>query len=161
MKGHGWGAWGRKRHGSHSKDRSPRHGSGHKKEKLMKMKGFFDEVVAKLVDERINHMIPCIKERLQKGDESIEQIVSDLTHNGFNCKGCEMNPIKGIRYQCYKCANFNLCQTCEEKVEHEHPLLKIKKVMEESNEKEDFRFFKKLFRQYFKSPHKRGSSSSQ
>ena len=163
-KGHGWGGWGcwgRKRQGSGSKDKSPRHGSGHKKEKLMKMKGFFNEVVAKLVDERINHMLPCIKERIQNGEEPLQQIVSDLVHNGYNCKGCEMNPIKGIRYQCNKCANFNLCQTCEDKIEHEHPLLKIKKVMEESDGKEDFRFFKKLFKQYFKSPHKRGESSSQ
>jgi hypothetical protein len=64
----------------------------------MKMKGFFNEVVAKMVDDRLNSMIPCIKEKLQKGDEPFEQIISDLVHKGFNCKGCDMEPISGIRY---------------------------------------------------------------
>ena len=157
----GWGCWGRRhRQHSHDKEGSPRSRSGHKKEKLMKMKGFFNDVVAKLVDDRINHMLPCLKERLQKGEEPIEQILSDLVHKGYDCKGCEMNPIQGIRYECPKCSRFNLCEKCEDKIEHEHPLLKIKKVMEEGKDKEDFRFFKRLFKQYFKSPHGRHSSSS-
>ena len=126
----------------------------------MKMKGFFNEVVSKMVDDRMNSMLPIIKQRLEKGDEPVEQIVSDLVHKGFACKGCESDPITGIRYQCNKCANFNLCQVCEDKIPHEHPLLKIKKVMEEDSEKQDFKFFKRLFKQYFKSPHKRSDSSS-
>ena len=109
----GWGCWGRKhRHGSHGKEGSPRSRSGHKKEKMMKLKGFFNDVVTKLVDDRITHMIPCIKERLQKGDESVEKIVSDLVHKGYECKGCEMNPINGVRYECPNCSNFNLCEKC-------------------------------------------------
>lgn len=126
----------------------------------MKMKGFFNEVVSKMVDDRINSMIPCIKEKLQKGDQPVEQIISELVHKGFNCKGCEMSPISGIRYQCPECPSFNLCMNCEDKIPHEHSLLKVKKIVEEDKEKEDFRFFKKLFKQYFKSPHKRGDSSS-
>ena len=39
------------RHGSHSKEHgSPKNWSGCKKEKMMKMKGFFDQMVTKLVD---------------------------------------------------------------------------------------------------------------
>lgn len=62
------------------------------------MKGFFDEVVAKMVDDRITHMLPVLKERIQKGEEPVEKILSDLVHNGYECKGCTMNPITGIRY---------------------------------------------------------------
>ena len=54
----------------------------------MKIKNFFNDVVTKLVDDRINHMLPCLKERLQKGEEPIEQILSDLVHKGYDCKGC-------------------------------------------------------------------------
>ena len=32
--------------------------------------------------------------------------------------------------------------------------------MEEGKDKEDFKFFKRIFKQYFKSPHGRNSSSS-
>ena len=126
----------------------------------MKMKGFFDEIVSKMVDDRMNHMLPCLKERIQKGEEPVEKIISDLVHKGYECKGCNMNPITGIRYECPKCANFNFCEKCEDKIEHEHPLLKIKKIMEENKDKEEFKFFKKIFKQYFKPHHGRSSSSS-
>lgn len=124
----------RKGRRSHSKERSHspghRHGSCHKKEKFMKIKGFFNEIVSKLVDERVNNLLPCLKERILKGDEIVEEIQSDIVHNGVDCKGCAMNPVIGIRYKCPTCANFDLCQNCEVKIPHDHPLLKIKKVLE-------------------------------
>ena len=43
------------------------------------------------------------------------------------CNCCNNN-IKGIRYLCGICENFNLCEDCEKKIgkEHGHPLLKIR-----------------------------------
>ena len=61
-----------------------------------------------------------------------------MVHNGVDCKGCAMNPITGVRYKCSTCVNFDLCQNCEEKIDHEHPLLKIKKIFNENKESEDF-----------------------
>lgn len=48
-------------------------------------------------------------------------------HSGVSCDGCGANPIKGIRYKCVHCDQFNYCQVCEEKIEHfpSHLFLKI------------------------------------
>lgn len=52
------------------------------------------------------------------------------THYGIRCVGCQAQPIKGIRYKCVICVNYDLCQGCEEGnvTSHDvrHPLLKIK-----------------------------------
>ncbi len=52
---------------------------------------------------------------------------TNKTH-GINCNICN-NLIRGIRYKCGVCKNYNLCEICENKIglEHNHPLLKIRK----------------------------------
>jgi len=69
-------------------------------------------------------------------DESVPMptLASDDS-GGHNCSGCK-NPLFGVRYKCSVCSEFWLCKTCEEKNEdgrihnHEHDLLKIRKVPE-------------------------------
>ncbi|KAK6949081.1 hypothetical protein Daesc_009154 [Daldinia eschscholtzii] len=34
-------------------------------------------------------------------------------HRGCQCNGCGMVPIRGIRYRCANCADFDLCELCE------------------------------------------------
>ncbi|KAL6859937.1 hypothetical protein ACO1O0_003961 [Amphichorda felina] len=34
-------------------------------------------------------------------------------HRGCLCNSCGMVPIRGIRYRCANCADFDLCETCE------------------------------------------------
>ncbi|PHH85444.1 hypothetical protein CDD83_397 [Cordyceps sp. RAO-2017] len=34
-------------------------------------------------------------------------------HRGCQCNACGMVPIRGIRYRCANCADFDLCETCE------------------------------------------------
>lgn len=34
-------------------------------------------------------------------------------HRGCQCNGCGINPIRGIRYRCANCTDFDLCETCE------------------------------------------------
>lgn len=34
-------------------------------------------------------------------------------HRGCLCNGCGMVPIRGIRYRCANCADFDLCEVCE------------------------------------------------
>jgi len=136
----GRGPWGRgpcegEMKGSHSRNHgSPRDGSGHKKEHMKKIKGFFNEVITKMVDERVNNMLPIIREKILKGEEPLDQIVSDLVHTGVCCKYCNMNPINGIRYKCPTCVDFNLCENCEQKIPHDHPLLKVRKPLDEKQE---------------------------
>ncbi|PKS09926.1 hypothetical protein jhhlp_004549 [Lomentospora prolificans] len=34
-------------------------------------------------------------------------------HRGCQCNACSMAPIRGIRYRCATCADFDLCESCE------------------------------------------------
>ncbi|KAF4974333.1 hypothetical protein FZEAL_8762 [Fusarium zealandicum] len=34
-------------------------------------------------------------------------------HRGCQCNACGMVPIRGVRYRCAHCADFDLCETCE------------------------------------------------
>ncbi|BFZ24141.1 hypothetical protein BsWGS_27180 [Bradybaena similaris] len=46
-------------------------------------------------------------------------------HLGIWCNACQ-GPVKGIRYKCLVCPDFDLCQTCEAKGVHsEHDMYKI------------------------------------
>lgn len=53
---------------------------------------------------------------------------NNQSHKGITCSICGMNPIKGIRYHCLNCSQFELCDICEEKMGeiHPHALLKIR-----------------------------------
>ena len=62
--------------------------------------------------------------------ENLKEIVKKYekkVHNGVRCDGCNVYPIKGIRYKCIVCDNFDFCEKCEadKGMEHGHPLLKI------------------------------------
>ena len=47
-------------------------------------------------------------------------------HAGVYCINCKEN-IVGIRYKCYICKDYDLCEKCEDKFkeEHGHPMIKI------------------------------------
>jgi len=52
----------------------------------------------------------------------------EVEHNNYNCDGCGMNPIKGIRYMCSVCSNYDICENCERNGVHSnHAMLKIRK----------------------------------
>ncbi|KAK3899247.1 hypothetical protein C8A05DRAFT_18291 [Staphylotrichum tortipilum] len=38
---------------------------------------------------------------------------NSYVHRGCQCNGCGINPIRGIRYRCTNCTDFDLCETCE------------------------------------------------
>ena len=48
-------------------------------------------------------------------------------HENYTCNNCQVSPIKGIRYHCLECNDYDLCEKCEEIINHNHPLYKIKK----------------------------------
>jgi hypothetical protein len=49
-------------------------------------------------------------------------------HYGVTCDGCGVAPIKGVRFKCLVCPNYDLCGPCEGKNNHpsSHTLLKLK-----------------------------------
>lgn len=50
-----------------------------------------------------------------------------VEHPEIECDECEVNPLKGIRFKCSVCPDYDLCEGCEAKGIHpEHPMLKIR-----------------------------------
>jgi len=76
----------------------------------------------------------------RKNSPSKEEL---LVHSVI-CSKCKDDfGILGIRYQCILCDNFDLCSTCEQEVEHEHPLLKVKKPVQAITKDQIINKFKK------------------
>ncbi|KAJ8095255.1 E3 ubiquitin-protein ligase mib1 [Marasmius tenuissimus] len=44
------------------------------------------------------------------GEEGV--IDSDIVHLQITCDGCNQSPIRGKRYHCKSCEDFDLCQSC-------------------------------------------------
>ena len=69
-------------------------------------------------------------------NESIPSV--ETIHYGIKCEKCFQEPIKGIRYKCSICSDYNLCDKCEEKnsLENEHPhnFIKIRKDQNNNNQ---------------------------
>lgn len=51
-----------------------------------------------------------------------------VIHRGITCNGCDDKPIRGIRWHCANCADFDLCSNCEAVNSHSktHVFLKIR-----------------------------------
>lgn len=54
-------------------------------------------------------------------------------HSSSRCDGCSMYPIKGRRYRCTQCKDFDFCQTCfyKNQKRHDHPFV-CKTLMKQS-----------------------------
>lgn len=52
-------------------------------------------------------------------------ISHQVTHMGINCHNCKIYPIKGKRYTCITCKDYNICQTCERNSQHGHPMIRF------------------------------------
>lgn len=59
------------------------------------------------------------------GKKAVDQ--SAVVHNKIACDGCSTTPIRGIRYKCSVCPDFDFCEKCEAERSHGHPFLKIRK----------------------------------
>ncbi len=63
-------------------------------------------------------------EHIEKKREDQDQTI----HEGIACDGCNMNPIKGLRYMSSVNGDTDFCQNCERAGVHsQHPLLKVRK----------------------------------
>ena len=89
----------------------------------------------------IQDIYQSIKTQLNVNEEimtqsQIIQNQSEMIHKNIKCDNCGMESIKGIRYKCLHCQNFNLCSNCEEYCEHDptHIMIKIRKPLKEEDE---------------------------
>ena len=84
------------------------------------------------MENKFNQYENDLKKDKIKFDKVNESIPSCKTiHYGIKCEKCFQEPIKGYRYKCSECGDYNLCDKCEEKnsLENEHPhnFIKIRK----------------------------------
>lgn len=63
-------------------------------------------------------------EPLEKNKSSYSQFTN--IHEGILCSECKIFPIAGIRFKCILCQNFDICEFCEDILNHPHPFLKLK-----------------------------------
>ncbi|KAJ1660376.1 hypothetical protein IWQ61_000677 [Dispira simplex] len=68
--------------------------------------------VSPVQDQRIMDFLSAISEDQSRRDGYI--------HRGTGCDRCGVTPIRGIRYHCANCPDFDLCEDCE--VDSPHPL---------------------------------------
>jgi hypothetical protein len=54
---------------------------------------------------------------------------NEAVHHGIVCDSCSTSPIRGIRYKCSICRDYDLCHQCEKENKHNpaHPLIKIQR----------------------------------
>ena len=69
-----------------------------------------------------------LEQIIENNDKKENKKICVSIHNGVICNGCYMNPIKGLRYKCSICPQFNYCQKCEMKLgeSHKHPFIKLR-----------------------------------
>lgn len=109
-----------------------------------KMKREIQEIVNnKMKDLQENiaqDIFQSIKQELTKAEQNLKNNnninANEIIHQGINCNNCEEKNIKGIRYKCIHCPDYNLCQKCESEVIHvpNHIFIKIRKPVKDEKE---------------------------
>lgn len=71
-------------------------------------------------------------------------------HHGVECSVCKVLPIRGKRYKCMICNDFQICQNCENDDVHAHPVIRmtspIKKEFEEKIDKQQDKYRESYFK---------------
>ena len=98
-----------------------------------------NEIKNSLINERINNdMNERFKELYNFIIYNFINLNKSLTHNRIKCEKCFDEPIRGYRYKCTICNDYNLCEKCEEKnlisEEHPHYFIKIRNEYKEGDE---------------------------
>ena len=79
-----------------------------------------------------NEIISQSKVALQQNQPEIKvqnfvqtnQVLIKTRHLGHKCSGCLAFPIEGRMFTCLECNHYEVCQTCEKKQVHEHPMIR-------------------------------------
>ena len=80
------------------------------------------------IKDDIIHSILSENSIIQQKSKSIKNIPNNnYVHKNYECDYCKAYPIKGVRYHCLECVDFDICEKCEQELNHQHPLYKIKR----------------------------------
>ena len=64
----------------------------------------------------VSHMMPSnisLHQQQSFNNNNNLSLSHNIIHKGITCSNCKATDIKGIRYKCTSCSNFNLCDICE------------------------------------------------
>lgn len=94
--------------------------------------------IRKLMDrqlQKIEFDLKIIKKQINKKkvaqvppkslSSSESQVSVKTSHIGVTCDDCQVQPIVGKRFKCLVCPNFDLCEKCEAKAIHGHPMARL------------------------------------
>lgn len=73
---------------------------------------------------------------LQKCEETKDEMAAKpllQTHSNVKCNGCVAFSIRGKRWKCLECADFNLCGRCEKKTTHDHIMIRFNDPIPKQN----------------------------
>ena len=93
-------------------------------------------------------MKECNKEEVAKDSNNQGEVV----HTFVTCDGCKMYPLKGHRYKCLDCADYDLCHECAIKDEHPHNMIIIKNKIQGCGVNKMHRIYNKINRRQSNGP---------
>lgn len=76
------------------------------------------DVIQSQVDQLMNNKTEVIKNK----DNTINTV-----HQHVRCDKCNVSPIRGKRYKCLICLDYDHCENCEIEFPHEHDMIVLKK----------------------------------
>jgi len=87
-----------------------------------------EDLVMKAVEKNIQKIASIIDQSKKKPAKIKNETpqVSKEVHRTVKCDGCHVAPLRGIRYKCSICPNFDFCSICEQTKDHPHAFIKIK-----------------------------------
>lgn len=101
-----------------------------------KMKELEDKLVEELYNNLQNEISKSKINKNNDSDNENEKNMNKMIHKGITCNRCQMKNIQGIRYKCAQCANYNLCENCENNFNHDmkHIMVKLRYPSKNENE---------------------------
>jgi len=69
----------------------------------------------------------AVKANETKVEEKKDNTEEKAVHKWVICDVCGMDPIKGIRYKCFQCGDYDLCENCNPHHHQHHIMLRIAK----------------------------------
>ena len=92
--------------------------------KLENLDESIDQKLALFKDELMNHIKA---NAMVKRKSSRKKSNLDVVHIGVRCKECGRENFKGRRYKCLIRHDYDLCEKCEDKAIHPHPMVRFTK----------------------------------
>ena len=60
----------------------------------------------------LNQLVCGLITQLKNERDAAKASLELLHHRGVTCDGCSVKPIKGLRFKCQVCDDYDLCELC-------------------------------------------------